>query len=235
MSAGVIAAHAAAAAGGGGYAAAILADSPAVYWKLNETSGTTATDSSGNGRHGTFQGGPTFSQGALTSDAGANSILFTPSAFVYVSDAAWMESTNWTAEFRVHFPASMTLGYLFGLNRWGSGSSNRVFLPYVLSNGSIQAQVNNSATGLAISATGLMTAGNNYTVAYRANGTALTGFINGVQVSSATLSALTILTGTADLYFARAENSYSTVQGSDCAYWTSALSDAQLAAHAAAA
>ena len=41
---------------GGGLAAAILALSPVGYWKLNETSGTTATDYSGNARNGTYSG-----------------------------------------------------------------------------------------------------------------------------------------------------------------------------------
>lgn len=36
--------------------ATILSLSPQGYWKLDETSGTTATDSSGNARHGTYTG-----------------------------------------------------------------------------------------------------------------------------------------------------------------------------------
>lgn len=36
--------------------AAILALSPAIFWRLNETAGGTATDSSGNGRNGTYSG-----------------------------------------------------------------------------------------------------------------------------------------------------------------------------------
>lgn len=35
---------------------AIMALAPVGYWKLDETSGTQATDSSGNGRHGTYSG-----------------------------------------------------------------------------------------------------------------------------------------------------------------------------------
>jgi hypothetical protein len=38
------------------YDSVILADSPVGYWKLDETSGTTAADSSGNGRNGTYSG-----------------------------------------------------------------------------------------------------------------------------------------------------------------------------------
>lgn len=41
------------------YDNAILALSPSAYWKLNETSGTTAADSSGNGQTGTYSSGVT--------------------------------------------------------------------------------------------------------------------------------------------------------------------------------
>lgn len=37
-----------------GYADEILADSPLVYWRLGESSGTAVTDSSGNGRDGFY-------------------------------------------------------------------------------------------------------------------------------------------------------------------------------------
>ena len=44
------------------YATEVLADSPAVYWRLDETSGTTATDASGNANHGTYGSGVTLDQ-----------------------------------------------------------------------------------------------------------------------------------------------------------------------------
>ncbi len=44
------------ASGGGDYQAAILADSPGGYWRLGETSGTTAADSSANANDGTYLG-----------------------------------------------------------------------------------------------------------------------------------------------------------------------------------
>lgn len=40
------------------YSAEVLADTPAAYWKLDDATGTTATDSSGNARHGTYHGTP---------------------------------------------------------------------------------------------------------------------------------------------------------------------------------
>ncbi len=36
----------------------VLADSPALYWPLDDPSGSTATDASGNGLHGTYLGAP---------------------------------------------------------------------------------------------------------------------------------------------------------------------------------
>ena len=52
------------------YSDVILADSPVGYWKLDETSGTTATDSSANSNDGTISGSPTM---------GANGLVFEPS------------------------------------------------------------------------------------------------------------------------------------------------------------
>ncbi len=53
------------------YVSAVMADSPRVYYRLNETSGTTAVDSSGNGYNGTYganvsHGGPAVVVGDTT-------------------------------------------------------------------------------------------------------------------------------------------------------------------------
>jgi hypothetical protein len=40
------------------YTDEVLADSPDIYYRMDETSGTTITDSSGNGNHGTLNGAP---------------------------------------------------------------------------------------------------------------------------------------------------------------------------------
>lgn len=58
--------------GGGGseaLAAAVLADSPVGYWKLDDAAGTTAVDSSGNGHNGTYQGTYSLSQPGNAGDA----------------------------------------------------------------------------------------------------------------------------------------------------------------------
>src|SRR5262249_9939864 len=52
-----------------GYSAAVLADSPSGYWRLGETSGTTASDASGQNHPGSYLNTPTLGQpGALTGD-----------------------------------------------------------------------------------------------------------------------------------------------------------------------
>ena len=47
------------------YDQAVLADSPAAYWRLGESSGSSAADSSGNGNGGTYQNGPTLRAAGL--------------------------------------------------------------------------------------------------------------------------------------------------------------------------
>ena len=53
------------------YKNTVLADSPLVYYRLDEASGTTATDSSGSGHNGTYSAtGVTYSvTGAIRGDA----------------------------------------------------------------------------------------------------------------------------------------------------------------------
>lgn len=52
------------------YSAEVLADSPLIYWRLGETVGTTAADTSGNGHTGTFVNAPSLGvTGLLVGDA----------------------------------------------------------------------------------------------------------------------------------------------------------------------
>jgi len=54
------------------YADAVLSDDPIGYWRFEETGGTTALDSSGNGRHATYHGAAApGAPGALPTDANA--------------------------------------------------------------------------------------------------------------------------------------------------------------------
>lgn len=88
------------------YSTEVLADSPYAYWKFNEPSGTTATDSSGNGRNLAYNGTYTLDQTGLGTLGkavvmGANSYISgsltgTPFNSNWTFEA-WYQPTNWTA------------------------------------------------------------------------------------------------------------------------------------------
>jgi len=89
------------------YATAVLADSPAAYWRLGETSGTTAADSSGNGYPGTISGSVTLgASGAILGDpdtamsfsGGYINTSYVQTSVTAYSEEAWMRSTS-TAPF----------------------------------------------------------------------------------------------------------------------------------------
>lgn len=90
------------------YKAAILADGPDVYYRLDESSGTTATDSSGNGFNGTYAGsGVTYSEpGAIVGDSDTSVALdgtagdvacpsgVNPAGWTHITVEAWVMLAN---------------------------------------------------------------------------------------------------------------------------------------------
>jgi RHS repeat-associated protein len=92
-----------------GYAETVKADAPSAYWRLGETSGTSAVDASGNGRNGTYSGSYVLGlSGLLTGDpnlsvrlnAGSGKVstagfsgLLTPN----VSVEAWVKHYGFTS------------------------------------------------------------------------------------------------------------------------------------------
>ena len=87
------------------YSSEVLADSPLAYWRLGEASGTTAVDSSGNGRDGTYGGSYALAQsGALTDPDTALGITGTTGR-MNMSGASWMNVSTWTVEAFVKKPA----------------------------------------------------------------------------------------------------------------------------------
>ena len=58
------------------YVETVLQDKPVAFWQLNETSGTVAADSSGNGYNGTYEGGFTLAALANPSGIGGSGVKF---------------------------------------------------------------------------------------------------------------------------------------------------------------
>lgn len=78
----------------------VMADSPTGYWRLGETSGTTAFDSSGNGYDGTYVNGPTNGSG-LINDPNGSKIFNGTNQYVTVPDNVALQpglNASWTVE-----------------------------------------------------------------------------------------------------------------------------------------
>lgn len=207
------------------YAAAVLADSPLIYWRLGESSGTTAVDSSGNGHDGTYQNSPTLgAAGALNVGSDA-AVTFTQpgTEHVSVADDAAFDSADYSVEF--WFKTSTdNQQIVLRSNAWGAS----------LLSGGIQAISYNDANLSTPSGTFNDDAWHHVVIVHDYSGTGVaTLYVDGSSVStdsslttsnnSASSSAITIannggvggFTGTLDEF----------------AYYTSALSAARVQAH----
>ena len=80
--------------GANGTNAEVVADSPVSYWRLAESSGTSAADSSGTNT-GTYTGGYTLSQnGALPGDSNSSTSFNGSTGYVNIPDAASLHPTS---------------------------------------------------------------------------------------------------------------------------------------------
>ena len=81
------------------YAAAVLADTPSLYWRLGEPSGTNANDETANNRDGTYTGTFTLAQtGALKGDTNTAVDLTAPTGVVTSTYNPFVNGTTRTFE-----------------------------------------------------------------------------------------------------------------------------------------
>lgn len=134
--------------GGGGaprgsaYRALVLADNPQLYWRVGETSGTTAADASGNNRPGTYQGGYTLAQaGALVGDAdgavrlgGVNgSVQRANPAGLILTAGLTVEAWCWLDQYRAGDNSGVVMKVNEVLLRTDNGLANRMHARVFLS------------------------------------------------------------------------------------------------------
>jgi hypothetical protein len=87
----------------------VEADTPTVWYRLGESSGTVATDSSGNQRHGAYEGGATFnSRAGLVAESGDAAISFDAAGMIAVSPSLTL-TPAFTVEFLAE-PGTLTAG-----------------------------------------------------------------------------------------------------------------------------
>ena len=133
---------------GNAYAAAVLADSPTLYWKLDEASGTAAVDLSGNGIDGTYTGGFTLNQAGPGGNLPTAVDLDGTDGKVASASDQFVDATSRTFEGWAVRTATVVPEALFG-----STGSTSVGLRYDSSAPTLHFNINSTTTNSWISAT----------------------------------------------------------------------------------
>lgn len=217
-----------------GYSATVLSDAPLAYYRMGEASGTTLVDSSGNGRNGTWTGGPTFAQpGLLTSDPNTSVSFDNTDDRATVVSAAWMNVSAITLETLVNL-TSVAQEML--LERDDQASASAAF-QFRVSAGKVEfiVFVNGARTVLSIASNATLVVGTTYHLAATYEGTTLRLYVNGALDKSAA-AAGTLNTPARDLAIGRSSTGIWPVGGrmDEVAYYGTVLSAARITAHAAA-
>lgn len=184
------------------YRDAVLASNPLVYYRLGETSGTSAADASGNGNTGTYLNSPTLgAEGAGTLSDTAVSLTGTSSQYVRANPLGEFGSNLGTTGFAVEFIVKYTQTTqqrLFGTINGPSGSTATALL--IDTNTSASGATNGpvrlflrseSNKTLQVTATPKLNDGNYhhlvfvYDPANSVTGDKLVGYVDGVRATAA--------------------------------------------------
>ena len=175
--------------------AAILANSPRVYYKLDEAAAaTTATDSSGQARNGTYQGTTTKGvPGACARDTGTAVTFNGSTGYVNLTTSLSVPTTySISAWFKT---TSTTGGLIAGFGAAATGASTTVDRALYLTNtGALVFGNNNAAkTTLTTPATYRDGAWHHVMATIGTNGTRI--YVDGTQAATSTATATTTYTG----------------------------------------
>lgn len=219
------------------YETVVLADSPTLLWKLDETSGTAAADATGNGNTGTYNGG-TLASGFLI---GPNRNVRFDSGEYVESDSAIPVTDPFSLELWTEWDASTVTGLwarplLFGFY----DSPNDYFLIYYQASqgagsttlgSSLYADVAASLSDIASTAV-TQSLFDRIHIVLTVSSTVATLYVNGVEVDSDTVD-LSGFSSNHKLFVGSATSMFAGLAGM-VALYPSALSAAQVAAHYAA-
>ena len=131
------------AAGGAAYLGAVLADAPWGFWRLAETSGTVATDCSGNGRHAAYSGGLTpggagrgagyATAGVAPAFGGAGYVTLptVPNVSPTGGGGGGPFTTSYTIEAWLYYPSAPSTGArLFDIGKTGAAPQHNICVAF---------------------------------------------------------------------------------------------------------
>ncbi|TAM72483.1 hypothetical protein EPN44_15895 [bacterium] len=172
----------------GGYAAAVLASKPTAYYRLDETSGSVAHDSSPNALNGTIGTSATLGAPGLLQSSSDAAMTFpgiqSTAGIVSVPPNALLRpSALVSIECLLRF-ASVPRTYAVPL----SYGSDATYAPYDLyfASGHLDAQIDLSSGAIVLSSPGALQANTTYHVVVTYDGTTMTLYLNGNAVASGT-------------------------------------------------
>jgi hypothetical protein len=214
------------------YSAEILADLPAVYWRLGEASGSTAVDASGNSRDGTYDGSPTLGVSGLLVGDSDTAVTFAGGLdAAFINYAPWMNTADITVEALASTSSSSTI------NLWDrDDGSNRVFQMRL--NAGLLEFFTIGGGSVAVTGSTAVNDGAPHHLAATYDGADMNVYVDGV-LDGTTAAAGTIPQPTGGHLFLGRNNSSGPAQAwvgdvDEGAFYTSALSGARIAAHFAA-
>jgi hypothetical protein len=223
-------------AGAPTYVTEVLADSPALWWRLGETVGApVAADSSGNGRTGNYITTTTGTAGLVAGDADTAATFDGIASVVVRPYEAWQDDTTFTVEAIVKLN-----GYTSTIASTDGLGSSRGWIWYVSAGGVLT--LIDAPVPTAYNGSGTLSTGTAYHVAMTADGSNLRFYIDGVLDSTFGVAVSaptgvfrefnvggTLAGGGGSYYFP-----FNGVMD-ELAYYPTALSGARILAHASAA
>lgn len=174
------------------YANAVLADSPVAYWRLGESSGTSAADTSGNGNTGTYTGGVTLGvPGALAAEPDGTSntaALFASASTQYVAlpNAQIIGGANYANDFTAAAWVAPTATGKVVFSQGNSAAANSLFELIAGTSGLTFNLRNDAGTLVQLMDNAPLPSGVYSHVAFTRSGTTWRMFANGVQTATNT-------------------------------------------------
>lgn len=162
------------------YSSEVLADSPFIYLHLNETSGTVAADSSGNGHNGTYNGTVTLNQAGVVHDSGDAAVTLDGSTGYVSCPSTGVPTGNnpWTQEAWFKVIAHSSLGVIVG---WGTNTTLEEPNFYIDSTGTLFMSTWNTDTSVQALTNGVW-----YHVVTTWDGTTHSCYVNGSLAKTST-------------------------------------------------